>query len=83
MTTISERFSIAGKKALITGASKGIGAEICRVFAEAGADIVAVARDRAGLLEISADVSARGKKCLILDADLSTKEGPVNAAREA
>ena len=83
MTSISERFSIAGRKALITGASKGIGAEICRVFAEAGADIVAVARDREGLGQISEDVIARGRKCLTIEADLSTAEGPVLAAQQA
>lgn len=83
MTSISERFSIAGRKALITGASKGIGAEICRVFAEAGADIVAVARDREGLGQISDDVTARGRKCLTIEADLSTAEGPIHAAQQA
>ena len=33
---------LTGRKAMVTGASKGIGAEIARVFADAGADIVAV-----------------------------------------
>ncbi len=37
-----KRFSLEGRKAMVTGASKGIGAEIARVFADAGADIVAV-----------------------------------------
>lgn len=40
--TWTERFSLTGKRAVVTGASKGIGFEICSVFAEAGADIVAV-----------------------------------------
>ena len=83
MSKISERFSIAGRKVLVTGASKGIGAEICRVFAEAGADVVAVARDREGLQEIANDVAAKGRKCLTIEADLSTAEGPVQAAQQA
>ena len=41
-----ERFCLTGKRALVTGASKGIGLEICKVLADAGADVVAVARDR-------------------------------------
>jgi len=77
------RFALEGRKALVTGASKGIGAEICAVFADAGADIVAVARDRAGLEATAAVVRGRGRRCLVLEADLETREGPVVAAQAA
>lgn len=53
-----DRFSLAGRKALVTGASKGIGLGIAEVFAQAGADIVAVARDEAGLQEVARLVEA-------------------------
>ncbi len=79
----TERFSLAGRKALVTGASKGIGAEICQVFADAGADIVAVARDRDGLEEVAAAVRTAGRECLIIEADLGTPDGPVAAGRQA
>lgn len=78
-----ERFSLAGRKAMVTGASKGIGAEICAVFADAGADIVAVARDADGLAETAGVVRAAGRRCLTIHADLATVEGPRQAAREA
>ena len=74
---------IAGRKALVTGASKGIGFEIARVFADAGADIVAVAGDAGGLLAVKREVEARGRRCLVIEADMGTAEGPVAAAREA
>ena len=74
-----KRFSLAGRKALVTGASKGIGFEICRVFADAGADIVAVARDADGLLEVKREVEARGRRCLVIEAEMGTPEGPVTA----
>jgi NAD(P)-dependent dehydrogenase (short-subunit alcohol dehydrogenase family) len=77
------RFALGGRKALVTGASKGIGAGICEVFAEAGADIVAVARDPEGLAEVAAAVEAHGRRCLTLEADLATPQGPVEAARRA
>lgn len=86
MTRMAEwekRFSLAGRKALVTGASKGIGFEIARVFADAGADIVAVARDAGGLLAVKREVEARGRRCLVIEADMGTAEGPVAAAREA
>jgi NAD(P)-dependent dehydrogenase (short-subunit alcohol dehydrogenase family) len=69
--SIADRFSLAGRKALVTGASKGIGAEICAVFAEAGADIVAVARDPDGLAEVARTVEAKGRRCLTIPADLA------------
>jgi NAD(P)-dependent dehydrogenase (short-subunit alcohol dehydrogenase family) len=81
--SVTERFSLKGKKALVTGASKGIGTELCSVLAEAGADIVAVARDEAGLAEVKAAVAARGRRCLVIPADLGTEEAPERAAREA
>ena len=43
------RFSLQGKRALVTGASRGIGAEIATVFADAGADLAIVGRDAEGL----------------------------------
>ena len=78
-----ERFSLAGKRALVTGASKGIGLEICRVLADAGAEVAAVARDRAGLAEARAGVEAAGRRCLVIEADMATVEGPRAAARAA
>jgi len=83
MPDFTQRFSLTGKTALVTGASKGIGKEICRVLADAGADIAAVARDRAGLSEIRNSVEAMGRRCLAIEADLATVEGPQNAARTA
>ncbi len=78
-----ERFSLAGRKALVTGASKGIGAEICAVFADAGADIVAVARDPDGLAQVAGEVEALGRRCLTVEADLADAEGAAAAARQA
>jgi NAD(P)-dependent dehydrogenase (short-subunit alcohol dehydrogenase family) len=83
MAAWQTRFSLEGRKALVTGASKGIGAEICAVFADAGADIVAVARDAEGLAQTAAVVRAAGRSCLTIEADLATVEGPTQAAREA
>lgn len=83
MPNWTDRFSLSGRKALITGASKGIGAEICEVFADAGADIVAVARDSEGLAEVAAKVRAKGRRCLTIEAEMASREGPLAAATHA
>lgn len=78
-----DRFSLKGRKALITGASKGIGAEICAVFAEAGADIVALGRDAADLAATAEAVRAHGRRCLTLTAELASPTEPVAACEAA
>ena len=79
----TKRFGLTGKCALVTGATKGIGLETCKVLADAGADIAAVGRDAAGLAEVSAAVKAMGRRCVTINADMGSVEGPVKAAKEA
>lgn len=71
MTDGSARFSLDGHWALVTGASRGIGQAIAGGLAEAGADIVAVARTQAGLAETRTRVEALGRTCRTIAADLS------------
>jgi NAD(P)-dependent dehydrogenase (short-subunit alcohol dehydrogenase family) len=78
-----KRFSLEGKRALVTGATKGIGFETCKVLADAGADLVVVGRDAQGLEDVSAAVKRAGRKCLAVSADMSTVEGPRAAAKAA
>ena len=83
MKRYAERFSVAGRRALVTGASKGIGLEICRVLADAGADIAAVARDPEGLAEAKAEIEKAGRECVAIEAEFATVEGPRMAAEKA
>lgn len=83
MTRWTERFSLAGRTALITGASKGIGAEIARVYADAGANIVVTARDPEGLDAVASDVQALGRNCQTIIADLADPAAPQRLAKEA
>lgn len=83
MTEWIKRFSLEGRRALLTGATKGIGYETCKVLADAGADIAAVGRDAEGLNAVAKAVKAAGRVCVPISADMGTPEGPVKAAKEA
>ncbi len=78
-----ERFSLHGKKALVTGGSKGIGAVASVVLAEAGADVVIVGRDAVGLDDTRAQITALGRDCLAIEADMRDPDAPRLAAERA
>lgn len=77
------RFAVTGKRALVTGGSKGIGAEAAIVLAQAGADVAIVGRDRAGLTATASQIIAAGRRCITIEADMLTVEGPQHAAAAA
>jgi 3-oxoacyl-[acyl-carrier protein] reductase len=64
--------SLKGKIAIVTGASKGIGAAIARGLAEAGAKVaVNYASDKAGADRVVAEIAAKGGKAFAIRADMS------------
>jgi NAD(P)-dependent dehydrogenase (short-subunit alcohol dehydrogenase family) len=77
------RFAVTGQRAVVTGGSKGIGAEAAVVLAQAGADVAIVGRDRAGLQTTAEQVAATGRRCVMIEADLGSGDGPAYAAAEA
>ena len=56
-------FSLEGKVAIVTGASRGLGQAIAVALAEAGADLFVTARDESSLDETKARIVARGRQC--------------------
>ena len=77
------RFSLAGRTALITGASSGIGAAIAEVFADAGADIAGHGRDATRLGDIGKRVTAKGRSFTAITGDLADPLATENVALQA
>jgi NAD(P)-dependent dehydrogenase (short-subunit alcohol dehydrogenase family) len=67
-------FDLTGKNAFVTGASRGIGRSIAVALAGAGADVALVARSESGLAETAADITALGRKAVVLPADVTSKD---------
>ena len=61
--------------ALITGASRGIGAALALQLAEAGAHVVAVARTVGGLEELDDKIKAAGGSATLVPLDMKDSEG--------
>jgi NAD(P)-dependent dehydrogenase (short-subunit alcohol dehydrogenase family) len=67
-----ELFSIAGKTALVTGGSRGIGLMIARGYVEAGAKVYISSRKADVCERVAAELSEVGE-CIALPADLSSE----------
>lgn len=66
---------LGGRIALVTGASRGIGAAAADLLAQAGAHIVAVARTTGGLEELDDRIRAKGGTATLVPLDLKDYEG--------
>ncbi len=79
-------FSLAGKKALVTGASRGLGLHFAQALAKAGADVALMARDKDALGKAAAEISATGRRAVAVAGDVTDSAGvraAVGAAESA
>jgi 2-deoxy-D-gluconate 3-dehydrogenase len=73
--SIRERFSLQGKTALVTGASRGLGAAMARALADAGADVALHASHDPATRTADAIGVAGLVRTTCLTADLGTRDG--------
>jgi 3-oxoacyl-[acyl-carrier protein] reductase len=66
-----DMFSLAGKVALVTGASQGIGRAIALQMARAGADVGLASRNEEKLSQVAAEVTALGRRARVLVTDVA------------
>jgi NAD(P)-dependent dehydrogenase (short-subunit alcohol dehydrogenase family) len=71
---IEDLFGVAGKRAVVTGGSRGIGAMVAEGLVANGASVVVVARDRAAVDATTTRLGVLGD-CTGVAADLTTEDG--------
>jgi len=80
------RFSLAGKCAVVTGGSRGIGRAIALGLAEAGADVLLTYREKSGEADaVVKTIEAKGQRAKAVQMDVTnraTVEAAVQAFRE-
>jgi NAD(P)-dependent dehydrogenase (short-subunit alcohol dehydrogenase family) len=64
-------FSLKGRKAFVSGASRGLGREMALTLGEAGADVAVAARTVAALEETAGAIRNRGSQALVCPMDIS------------
>ncbi len=70
--TILEKFSLEGKKALVTGAGRGLGRGFAKALAEAGADVAVVDVIAENAVQTADEIAkATGRKTIAVTADIT------------
>jgi NAD(P)-dependent dehydrogenase (short-subunit alcohol dehydrogenase family) len=70
---------LAGRRTILTGASSGVGLAAARLFAREGADLVFLARGKAGLAEAERVAREEGARASSISVDLGDREATTRA----
>ena len=61
---MADRFDLTGKVAVVTGGSRGMGLEMCKAFANAGARVIVASRKEEACVAVAAEIQAEsGQEC--------------------
>ena len=72
--SVIDIFDMSGRKALVTGAARGIGKVLALTLAEAGCDVSLVGLHIEGVEEVATEINEMGVKALAYQADVSKKD---------
>ncbi|MGA8254455.1 MAG: SDR family oxidoreductase [Mycobacterium sp.] len=72
--TVLDLFDLHGKRALVTGASSGIGKRVAMAYAEAGAHVALTARNAEALQTVADEIAAAGGRAVSISCDVTQPE---------
>jgi gluconate 5-dehydrogenase len=75
-----DAFRLDGKRACVTGGSRGLGLAMARGLAEAGADLMLIGRDPSALEAARGELAALGRRVEVLSADVGDRRASEDAA---
>ena len=81
--TANEIFRVRGKKALITGGTKGLGRAMALCLMENGCDVTLVSRNAAEADDMQQQAVAYGVHCYLLPSDITQPGAPASVVRQA
>jgi NAD(P)-dependent dehydrogenase (short-subunit alcohol dehydrogenase family) len=72
--SVYDIFDIKGRKAIVTGAGRGIGKVLALTLAEAGCDVALFSLHKENLAEVAASIKKLGRKSVVIPGDVSSKD---------
>lgn len=82
-STLPSPFRLEGRRALVTGASSGIGRHLAHTLAAAGADVAVAARRRERLDHVSEELKATGRRVVRVEMDVTDRDSVERAIAAA
>jgi NAD(P)-dependent dehydrogenase (short-subunit alcohol dehydrogenase family) len=81
---VLDRFALAGRRALVTGASRGLGRAFATALAEAGADVAGVSRNEQEITKAAREITdATGRRAVGITADVTARADVERMVAEA
>jgi NAD(P)-dependent dehydrogenase (short-subunit alcohol dehydrogenase family) len=80
--TVLDRFSLAGKISVVTGANRGIGRALSLALAEAGSDVVLLVRNPEAAAPVLTEITELGVNAAVVAADVTDPNAVTGAVRE-
>ncbi|GGI13577.1 SDR family oxidoreductase [Gottfriedia solisilvae] len=79
---VKELFDLTGKVAIVTGGGRGLGEQIAKGFAEAGANVVLCSRNENACKEVSEELKSIGVEALAIKCDVTNPEDVKNVVNQ-